>query len=138
MEPKLVVRAIIEIEKGRILLLRRADIVCRGMYNLPGGKVEGRSLEQAIIDKLREETGLRFEPTDLSYIGSKDAKDPNTSDPWTIHYFYIKLSYQPEIVLNEESSESDFFDKGKISELELAFKSDKEIIKEFYSGVFSL
>lgn len=131
--PKLVVRAIIEGEKGKILLLRRADEVCKGMYNLPGGKVEGRSLKQALISELEEETGLIFEPSDLSYLCYKYETESRTGYPWIMHYFYTRITQDEKIILNEESSEYGFFNKDEISELELAFKPDKEVIKGFYS-----
>jgi ADP-ribose pyrophosphatase YjhB (NUDIX family) len=48
--------------QGRILPLRRSD----GMWSMPGGGLEpGERLDQAVVRKVREETGLEVEPTAL-------------------------------------------------------------------------
>jgi len=44
---------------GRLLLIRRGTEPSRGMWSIPGGRVEaGESPEQAVEREVREETGL--------------------------------------------------------------------------------
>nr|WP_245975784.1 NUDIX domain-containing protein [Amycolatopsis palatopharyngis] len=53
------VGAIVHDDEGRLLLIRRANEPARGLWSLPGGKVEqGESDAEAVIRELREETGL--------------------------------------------------------------------------------
>lgn len=53
------VGAIVFDEAGRLLLIRRANPPSKGLWSLPGGRVEnGESGEQAVVRELLEETGL--------------------------------------------------------------------------------
>jgi ADP-ribose pyrophosphatase YjhB (NUDIX family) len=53
------VGAVISDPEGRLLLVRRANDPGRGLWSLPGGRVEaGESDEVAVVREVREETGL--------------------------------------------------------------------------------
>jgi ADP-ribose pyrophosphatase YjhB (NUDIX family) len=53
------VGAIISDAAGRLLLIRRGHEPGKGLWSLPGGRVEpGETDEQALIREVREETGL--------------------------------------------------------------------------------
>jgi 8-oxo-dGTP diphosphatase len=53
------VGAIIIDSGGRLLLIRRGHEPGRGLWSVPGGRIEpGESDEQAVIREVREETGL--------------------------------------------------------------------------------
>jgi ADP-ribose pyrophosphatase YjhB (NUDIX family) len=53
------VGAIITDRAGRLLLVRRGREPGRGLWSVPGGRVEpGETDEQALVRELREETGL--------------------------------------------------------------------------------
>ena len=50
-------------DQGRILLVRRLNDPGRGLWSVPGGRVEpGETDSQAVIREMAEETGLAVEP----------------------------------------------------------------------------
>jgi 8-oxo-dGTP diphosphatase len=53
-------------EEGRLLMIRRAHDPGRGLWSVPGGRVEpGETDAQALVRELEEETGLTVEPRAL-------------------------------------------------------------------------
>jgi len=60
------VGAVINDDRGRLLLIKRGHEPGLGLWSLPGGRVEpGESDAQALIRELREETGLAVAPGHL-------------------------------------------------------------------------
>jgi 8-oxo-dGTP diphosphatase len=52
--------------KNRLLLIRRGNEPGRGLWSVPGGRVEtGESDEQALVREMAEETGLTVRPGEL-------------------------------------------------------------------------
>ena len=50
-------------DAGRLLLVQRANDPGRGLWSVPGGRVEaGEDDAAALVREMREETGLRIEP----------------------------------------------------------------------------
>jgi 8-oxo-dGTP diphosphatase len=57
------VGAIITDPAGRLLLIKRGHEPGKGLWSIPGGRVEpGETDEQAVIREVREETGLVVQP----------------------------------------------------------------------------
>ncbi len=53
------VGAVVHDERGRLLLVRRANDPGRGRWSLPGGRVEvGESDDDAVVREVAEETGI--------------------------------------------------------------------------------
>lgn len=53
-------------DSGRLLLVRRANEPGRGLWSLPGGRVEpGEDDAAALVREMAEETGLLVQPGDL-------------------------------------------------------------------------
>jgi 8-oxo-dGTP diphosphatase len=52
--------------EGRLLLIRRRNEPGRGLWSVPGGRVEpGETDAQAVVREMAEETGLAVEPGEL-------------------------------------------------------------------------
>ena len=57
------VGAVIHDHRGRLLLIRRGQEPGRGLWSLPGGRVEpGETDHEAVVREVAEETGLRVRP----------------------------------------------------------------------------
>ena len=57
------VGAVVHDAAGRLLLIQRGHDPHRGLWSLPGGRIEaGESPEQAVVREVREETGLEVLP----------------------------------------------------------------------------
>jgi 8-oxo-dGTP diphosphatase len=53
------VGAVVHDERGRLLLIRRGHAPSRGLWSVPGGRVEPRETEEAaVVREVAEETGL--------------------------------------------------------------------------------
>jgi 8-oxo-dGTP diphosphatase len=60
------VGGVVHDERHRLLLVRRANDPGRGLWSLPGGRVEpGETDQQALVREMQEETGLLVEPGPL-------------------------------------------------------------------------
>jgi 8-oxo-dGTP diphosphatase len=60
------VGAIVHDAHGRLLLVRRRNAPARGLWSVPGGRVEaGESAAAAVVRELEEETALRVVPAEL-------------------------------------------------------------------------
>ena len=65
------------IENGKILLIRRAAEPFKGMWAVPGGRIEDdETAEECLIREMEEETGLTVEPVKLTGIYSEPSRDP--------------------------------------------------------------
>ena len=54
-------------ERGRLLLVRRGRPPGRGLWAVPGGRVEaGETSLEAVVREVREETGLLVRPTGMA------------------------------------------------------------------------
>jgi 8-oxo-dGTP diphosphatase len=105
-EPIPCVGAVLADAAGRLLLVRRANDPGRGLWSLPGGRVEpGETDQQAVVREVAEETGLvvevgplagrvrigRYEvadfvcrPTGGTLTAASDALDAAWLDPRTV------------------------------------------------------
>ena len=98
--PQLAVSAAI-FRDDKILLVRRARFPARGLYSLPGGRVEfGETLQAALHREVDEETSLRIEIVGLA--GWREVVPGTTGGG---HYLIMSFAARwisGEPVLNEE------------------------------------
>jgi 8-oxo-dGTP diphosphatase len=98
--PQLAVSAAI-FRDGNILLVRRARSPAKGVYSLPGGRVEiGETLHAALHREVREETALRIEIADLA-AWREVLPTAKGGGHYLIMSFAARWSVG-EVVLNEE------------------------------------
>ncbi|MEW6722977.1 MAG: NUDIX hydrolase, partial [Candidatus Micrarchaeota archaeon] len=65
------------IEERKILLIKRAKEPFKGMWALPGGRIEeNETAEECLVREMKEETGLDVEPMKLVGVYSDPARDP--------------------------------------------------------------
>lgn len=65
------------IENGKILLIKRAAEPFKGMWAVPGGRIDDdETAEECLIREMEEETGLKVEPVKLTGIYSDPKRDP--------------------------------------------------------------
>ncbi len=64
------VGVVIRDDEGRILLIRRGREPGKGLWAVPGGKVEwGETMREAARREAREETGLEVDIGDIVWVG---------------------------------------------------------------------
>ena len=98
--PQIAVSAAI-FRDGKVLLTRRARSPAKGLYSLPGGRVEfGESLHQALAREIDEETGL-----DIDVIGLAGWREVLPAAAGAGHYLIMSFAARwvaREPVLNDE------------------------------------
>ncbi len=68
------VGAVVRDDQGRLLLVQRANEPGRGLWSIPGGRIEpGESAQDAVIREVAEETGLTVVVTGLAGVVERAA-----------------------------------------------------------------
>lgn len=128
------VRALIADERGRVLLLRRANTSFgQGAWCLPGGKVDfGKTVTQALADELAEELGVRLTACEFSWY--QDSLPPAPGDP---HYLnlYFHCHIEGEMRLNEESSAYAWVGPRDIAGYAIVFRNEEAITRFFTANM---
>ena len=124
------VAVIVEFPDDRILLVKRATVVFKGYWALPGGRVDaGETLEETVLREVKEETGLNVEV--LQKIG--EYHESGVQDGIEYDYYPACFLARPvggEIKRQEiEVEEIKLFRLGEIPE-RLAFKHAR-MIKDY-------
>lgn len=98
--PRLAVSAAI-FRDGRLLLVRRARAPARGVYTLPGGRVEfGESLTAALTREIAEETALAIDIVGLA--GVREMMPDQTGGGHFVILPFAARWRSGEVVLNDE------------------------------------
>ncbi len=119
------VRVILEDLEGKILLLCRSSKEGYGQYCLPGGKVDyGKSVEDACIDEVKEETGLDIH--NLQFLFYQDSLPTSPGGMHGIN-LYFNADHSGELQINEESSSSAWVGAEDLPLYDIAFRNDEGI-----------
>lgn len=107
--------AIIEDEKGRILLQQRTD---RSEWGIPGGLLElGETFEETVTREVSEETGLTLEDLNLFgiYSGKKGfAEYENGDRVYSVQVIFFTKTFSGQLSHNGESKRLVFLDKNDL------------------------
>lgn len=91
-EPPLVGVGVVIVEDGRLLLVRRGREPGRGLWAVPGGKIEpGEEMKVAARRETAEETGLDVEIGDVIWVG--EVIEPG--------YHIVLIDYAGEVIGGE-------------------------------------
>lgn len=132
LNPKPTSSAILENEKGQILLARRKYPPKKGYWNLPGGFIDiGENAENATLRELKEELDLTL--TSLHYIvswpGSYHYK--GITSPTLNMIFYGRLRSDNPLSPQDDVSEIVYFTAPTIPFDRFAFPGEAQALKEF-------
>lgn len=125
-DPK-VAAAVLVVQEGRVLLVRRVNEPFRGLWTLPAGFVNGgEDPAEAAQRECLEETGLSVRVTRLYDIVS-GREHPRGAD--------FVIVYQAEVASGDLHAEDDadaaeWFDGGHLPPL--AFLATKKVLQSFY------
>ncbi|MFP4035476.1 MAG: NUDIX hydrolase, partial [Desulfovermiculus sp.] len=78
------------IQDKRILLVKRGQAPSKGLWTIPGGKVElGENLKQAVVREMREEIGLQVRAGELvTHFEFIEADEQNR-----VRYHYVIMDF---------------------------------------------
>jgi ADP-ribose pyrophosphatase len=91
--PKAAVGALV-LNKGRVLLVKRGEAPAKGLWALPGGKIElGETMAQAVEREILEETGLIIRADHIIHIFDNIVH--NNNGDIQFHYIIIDFLAHP-------------------------------------------
>ena len=115
--PQLAVSAAI-FRDGKILLVRRARFPAKGVYSLPGGRVEfGETLHAALHREIAEETALKIQIAELAAW-----REVLPAGDGAGHYLIMSFATRwnaGEVVLNEELDDYKWLTPDALGELKV-------------------
>jgi 8-oxo-dGTP diphosphatase len=129
LDPKVAVGTVIAAADERIVLVRRAIEPGYGLWVFPGGYVDrGEEVTVAAMREAREEAGLQVRLDGLINIYSYPGRP------------IIVVVYRASIVggdlqIDDESLEARLFSRAEIPWNDLAFRSTREALEDYFSGI---
>ncbi len=128
LDPKVAVGTIISTGDGRLVLVRRAIEPGYGLWVFPGGYVDrGEDIIEAAIREAREESGLDVRIDGLVNIYSYAGTTP-------IIIVYTATVLGGELCIDDECLEARLFAADEIPWDQLAFRSTRDALTDYYSG----
>jgi 8-oxo-dGTP diphosphatase len=111
------VGAVIHDDRGRLLLVKRANPPAAGTWSLPGGRIEaGESDAQAVVREVAEETGLVVVAQDL--IGSVE-REAGADRIYTINDLRCQV-LDGRLTAGDDAADAGWFGAADLDELPLS------------------
>ncbi len=129
LDPKVAVGTIIAMPDTRIVMVRRAIEPGYGLWVFPGGYVDrGEVVSTAAIREAREEAGINIRLDGLVSIYSYPDRPP-------VIIVYAATAITADLRHDDESLEIATFSESEIPWEELAFRSTREALRDYFHGV---
>src|SRR5215218_2072615 len=129
LDPKIAVGTIIRAQSNRLVMVRRAIDPGYGKWVFPGGYVDrGEPLTVAAIHEAREESGLDVRLDGLINIYSYPGRP-------IVVVVYKASVIAGDLRVDEESIEAGVFSRNEIPWEQLAFRSTREALEDFFTGI---
>lgn len=111
----------IVLEKGELLLVRRDTEPAKGLWTLPGGRLEwGESLREAAVREVREETGIDVDLEAVAGIAERIV--PDDGGEVVYHYVIVDFWARPrsrETKAGDDAAEVRWAAVGNLHEMHL-------------------
>lgn len=112
------VGAVVHDPAGRLLLVRRANPPSRGLWSVPGGRVEpGETEPEAVRRELREETGLDLEPG--RRLGSVEIDAGSDGAVLDVTDYFVAATSAGEPRAGDDADEVGWFTRAELDGLAL-------------------
>ena len=129
LDPKVAVGTIIAMADTRIVMVRRAIEPGYGLWVFPGGYVDrGEVVSTAAVREAREEAGIDIRLNGLVSIYSYPDRPP-------VIIVYAATAITADLRHDDESLELATFSESEIPWNNLAFRSTREALRDYYDGV---
>lgn len=139
MNIKPVVIALI-ISYNKVLLIQESKEECRGLWFLPGGRVEeNENIAEAMIREVKEEAGVEVSIDGLFYFDETDIK--YTGERYTRYRFCFLCSttdFSEKLFEDEHSIRSKWIPVGEIDTYELRSPFVKDMIAHYIASKNSI
>ena len=123
------------VERGRVLLVRRATEPLKGEWSVPGGMLElGEKLRDGVRREVLEETGLDVEPREVLDVFDSIFQD----EQGRLQYHYVLIDYLCRCVAGEAKAGSDVSEVRWIPEDELTMMRLRDSIEQVVRKAFRL
>ena len=131
-QPVVGVGAII-LDGRRVLLVRRARPPLKGVWSIPGGRLElGESLTDGLRREIREETGLEIAILDRVEVFERITRD----DDSRVQYHYVLIDYLCEpaggvLCAADDAADARWVEQDEMTELTITEGTPAVISKAF-------
>ncbi len=123
------------VERGRVLLVRRATEPLKGEWSVPGGMLElGEKLCDGVRREVLEETGLEVEPREVLDVFDSIFRD----EQGKTQYHYVLIDYFCHWVSGEAKAGSDVSEVRWVQHDELAAMKLRDSIEQVVCKAFQL
>lgn len=130
-KPEVAVGALV-IKDQKVLLVKRNQPPAKGLWALPGGKVNlGETLQQAVIREIFEETAVTIIPGQPIYTFENIQRDENGDVQF--HYVIVDLFAQfegGELKAGDDAAEVGWFSLDEMEKIQVN-KTTKELVLKY-------